>query len=291
MKIRKTNSHFINDTHELSEGIIDQSFSDVLLTHIIGNYNNSIQNPLLLAIQGNPGEGKTFQTLNICKKYRVKVCYYSGAELSGNYEKDSIIELSEDYTRACNYYNDGEYCVIIIDDFHLSPASIKNGVGTTINSQLLTGYLMNLCDKAKSKQIESIPIILLGNTFTDVYEPLKRDGRMDFFHWEASYELKKQIVERIFRDYISLLEFPQLKSFLDKYKNQPVSFFTEIKNDIDKNHIKSSLNRLQHEDIGKFINRLNVKKMERIRVSKLFELAEQRLSNKKHSIEGAKWQL
>lgn len=185
MEARRRNSHFINDTLESSECIIDQSFSDTLLTHIIGNYDDSVQTPLFLAIQGNPGEGKTFQTLNICKKHHIKICYYSGAELSGNYEKDSIIELSEDYTRACNYYNDGEYCVIVIDDFHLSPASAKNGVGTTINSQLLIGYLMNLCDKSKSKQIESIPVILLGNTFKDVYDPLKRDGRMDFFHWEC----------------------------------------------------------------------------------------------------------
>lgn len=291
MEARRRNSHFINDTLESSECIIDQSFSDTLLTHIIGNYDNSVQAPLFLAIQGNPGEGKTFQTLNVCKKHHIKICYYSGAELSGNYEKDSIIELSEDYTRACNYYNDGEYCAIVIDDFHLSPASTKNGVGTTINSQLLTGYLMNLCDKVKSNQIESIPIILLGNTFKDVYDPLKRDGRMDFFHWEAPYELKKQIVECIFRDYISFFDRFRLENFVDKYKDQPVSFFTEIKNDIDKNHIKSSLNQLQHEDIRTFIFKRNSQKTKQISISKLFELAEQRISNKIYSREGVEWQL
>lgn len=291
MGAQKRNSHFINDTLESPDCIIDQSFSDTLLTHIIGNYDNSVQAPLFLAIQGDPGEGKTFQTLNICKKYHIKICYYSGAELSGNYEKDSIIELSEDYTRACNYYNDGEYCAIIIDDFHLSPASTKNGVGTTINSQLLTGYLMNLCDKAKSNQIERIPIILLGNTFKDVYEPLKRDGRMDFFHWEAPYELKKQIVESILRDYIWFFDRFRLENFVDKYKDQPVSFFTEIKNDIDKNHIKSSLNQLQHEDIRTFILNRNSQKAKQISISKLFEFAEQRISNKTYSREGAEWQL
>lgn len=291
MEKQRRNSHFINEIVESTECVIDQSFSDTLLTHIIGNYDENVQAPLFLAIQGNPGEGKTFQTLNICKKHNLKICYYSGAELSGNYEKDSIIELSEDYTRACNYYNDGEYCAIIIDDFHLSPASTKNGVGTTINSQLLTGYLMNLCDKVKSKQIESIPIILLGNTFKDVYDPLKRDGRMDFFHWEAPYELKKQIVECIFRDYISFFERSKLDSFVDKYKDESVSFFTEIKNDIDKNYIKNSLNQLEYGDIKTFIDKCHHKKGKQISISKLFELAEQRLLDKTYSIEGVEWQL
>ena len=291
MEIKKRNSHFINDMFELTECMIDRSFSDRVLTHIIGNYDSNIQSPLFLAIQGNPGEGKTFQTLNICKKHQIKICYYSGAELSGNYEKDSIIELSEDYTRACNYYNDGEYSVIIIDDFHLSPASTKNGVGTTINSQLLTGYLMNLCDKAKSKQIESIPIILLGNTFKDVYDPLKRDGRMDFFHWETPYQLKRQIVENIFQEYISFIESRKLKGFVDKYKEQPISFFAEIKNDIDKSYKKDSIEQFQHEDIKNLIYHCNSLTKRRISISKLFEFAEQRILGKVYQEEGEEWQL
>lgn len=291
MNIQRRNSHFIEDVSPASNCVIDQSFSDTLLTHIIGNYDANVQAPLFLAIQGNPGEGKTFQTLNICKQHYLRICYYSGAELSGNYEKDSIVELAEDYTRACNYYHDGEYSVIIIDDFHLSPASTKNGVGTTINSQLLTGYLMNLCDKARSGQIDSIPIVLLGNTFVDVYDPLKRDGRMDFFHWEAPYELKKQIVERIFSNYVSLLERSKLVRFLDDYKDQPVSFFTELKNDIDKRCIANSLSQLRYGDFDTFIRNRSSQRIKQITISKLYEFAEQRISRKAYSTEGGIWQL
>lgn len=288
MNIQRRNSHFIEETAPVSNCVIDQSFSDVLLTHIIGNYDEHVQAPLFLAIQGDPGEGKTFQTLNICRQHHLRICYYSGAELSGNYEKDSIVELAEDYTRACNYYHDGEYSVIIIDDFHLSPASTRNGVGTTINSQLLTGYLMNLCDKAKSGQIDSIPIILLGNTFENVYDPLKRDGRMDFFQWKTPFELKKQIVEHIFCAYIPFIERYKLAHFLEDYKEQPVSFFTEIKNDIDKSCITDSLNQLKYEDIGSFIRNRNSQKIKQTSICRLREIAERRISKKECSMEGGK---
>lgn len=285
------NSHFIPDSFPITTGIIDAHFRNVLLTHIIGNYSKISRTPLFLAIQGAPGEGKTFQTLQICYEHNVKVCYYSGAELSGNYERDSIVELSEDYTRACNYYNNGEYCAIIIDDFHLSPASTKDGVSTTVNSQLLTGYLMNLCDKVKSSQIESIPIILLGNTFKNVYQPLKRDGRMDFFSWSAPLELKKKIVEKLFRENLSLTDTHKLGDFVETYQNMPISFFSEIKNDLDKNIIRGLIERLGWQDIRTYINNHNQRQNLRIKLFQLYELAEDRKKSTFMASEGGEWEL
>lgn len=275
MEIARRKSHFIQDFSFPESCIIDKNFRKVILEHVIGNYSSSIQSPLFLAIYGNPGEGKTFQTLQICHEHRLNVCYYSGAELSGNYERDSILEFSDDYTRACNYCDNGEYCVIIIDDFHLSPASTKAGVSTTVNSQLLTGYLMNLCDKAKSAQINSVPIILLGNTFEDVYEPLKRDGRMNFFQWIAPLSMKKQIVKDLFKNYLSFKDVWTISNFVEKYRDMPISFFAEIKNDIDKRSIGFLMDKLGHSDIGTYINNFQVLE-KRISFLELSQLAEHR---------------
>lgn len=291
MEFTKRNSHFIEDFPSERTSIIDPAFRNVVLTHIIGNYNNLAQSPLFLAIHGAPGEGKTFQTLQICHEHHVKVCYFSGSELSGNYERDSILEFSEDYTRACNYYNDGEYCVIIIDDFHLSPASTKEGVGTTVNSQLLTGYLMNLCDKAKCSQIDRIPIILLGNTFKNVYAPLKRDGRMNFYHWTAPLELKKRIVEKIFSGNLSYADCKQLGKFVETYQDMPVSFFTEIKNDIDRNEINILINRLGKCDIRTYVDNFHQKDNTRIKISQLYAVAECRKKSISISNDGIEWEL
>lgn len=275
MEIVKRKSHFIQDFVFSEACIIDNSFRKVIIEHIVGNYSDSIQSPLFLAIYGDPGEGKTFQTLQICHEHHLNICYYSGAELSGNYERDSILEFSDDYIRACNYCDEGEYCVIIIDDFHLSPASTRSGVSTTVNSQLLTGYLMNLCDKAKSSQINSIPIILLGNTFENVYEPLKRDGRMNFFHWIAPLDMKKQIVRDLFKNYLSLGDVWMIDNFVEKYQNMPISFFAEIKNDLDKCSICSLIDKLGVSDVETYIKNFQIFKKQ-TSLLELSQLAEHR---------------
>lgn len=276
----KRNTHFLNESFSASTGIVDTTFRKVVLSHIIGNYSTHIQAPLFLAIHGLPGEGKTFQTLQICYEHQIKVCYFSGSELSGNYERDSILEFSEDYKRACNYRSEGEYCVIIIDDFHLSPASTKEGVGTTVNSQLLTGYLMNLCDKAKSSPDDRVPIILLGNTFENVYSPLKRDGRMNFYHWSAPLNLKKQIVGMLFGNYLSFADRIHLEKLVEDYQDMPVSFFSEIKNDIDREEMLSLIDSLGHRNIETYIKSYDqmTKKSLKVKLSQVYQYAEKRKS-------------
>ena len=68
--------HFIEDEDfDLSNemAIIDSEFRKVVLTHIIANYNQTLKMPMFLAIHGNPGEGKTFQTLRICREHGIKI--------------------------------------------------------------------------------------------------------------------------------------------------------------------------------------------------------------------------
>ncbi len=274
--------HFIDDedlnlSSELA--IIDSEFRKVVLTHIIANYNPTLKMPMFLAIYGKPGEGKTFQTLRICREHGIKICYFSGSELSGNYERDSILDIDDNYKRACNYYYSDEKmpCVIVIDDFHLSPASTKAGVGTTVNSQILTGFLMNLCDRARNTPDYRIPIILLGNTFENVYDPLKRDGRMDFYHWKAPRELKEKIILNLFFDCLKKRDLKQLQNFIDTYIDKPVSFFSEIKNDIEKKAIKSHIDAMGRQDIHMYLKAcLNNQKRE-IGIEDIYLIADERI--------------
>lgn len=282
MNVQRRKNYFIDrlDLGKEQEIVIDQTFKNVVLTHITGNYMKNINIPLFLAIQGYPGEGKTFQTLKICSESGVKICYISGSELSGNYEKDSILDLEENYIRACNYFvSENIPCVIIIDDFHLSPASIKSGVGITINSQILIGFLMNLCDKAKNIEQYRTPIILIGNSFKEVYEPLKRDGRMDFFTWKASLSQKCEIAHNLFNELLPKKERVQIQSFVEKYKEQPLSFFKEVKNDIVKEKINIYFNDNNNIDLKKCIIDLENITICKINIKELYNLAEKRLKN------------
>lgn len=280
--IERRVNHFMDDEEfDLSNemAIIDSEFRKVVLTHIISNCDPTLKMPMFLAIYGNPGEGKTFQTLRICRQHGLKICYFSGAELSGNYERDSILDIDDNYKRACNYYygNEKTPCVIIIDDFHLSPASTKAGVGTTVNSQLLTGFLMNLCDKAKVMPNYRIPIILLGNTFKNVYDPLKRDGRMDFYHWKASRELKEKIILNLFSDCLKKSELKQLQGFIDTYIDQPISFFSEVKNDIEKRTIKKCIDSIGQQDIHTYLKACSNLREEKIGIKDICLIADERI--------------
>ncbi len=280
--MQKLTNHFIDyDEFKFNNDVvvISREFKNAILTHIIGNYNGFINMPLYLAIYGNPGEGKTFQTMRICYEYGIKMCYFSGSELSGNYERDSILEIEDNYSRACNYYYGEENipCVMVIDDFHLSPASVQVGIGTTVNSQILTGFLMNLCDKAKNASGYRIPIILLGNTFQNVYEPLKRDGRMDFFHWEAPNELKREVVKKIFVNCLSKRDFRKIDEFVNYYNDRPISFFTELRNDIEKEKIVYQIESSGKKDILMYLQKNNVLTNNSVSIEYLYKLANRRI--------------
>ncbi|MDA8222492.1 AAA family ATPase [Desulfosporosinus sp.] len=233
-------------------------FENRVISHIVGNYMDITPYPLYLSIHGKKGEGKTFQTLRVCSKYRLTVYYISGAQLCGSYEKDSIGDIEENLNRALHQFQTArEISVFIIDDFHLSIASTEVGVGRTVNSQILTGFLMNLADKAKAMKHARIPFILLGNDFNNLYDPLTRDGRMDFFEWKPTLKEKSEIVCCHFDDVISESEKSKLRNIVATYKDKPISFFTEIKNDIFKNRVSQYISHNPHLNVKSMLTALN----------------------------------
>jgi hypothetical protein len=268
-----------NSLLDRQQGLIDPEFEKKLLSHIVGNYLDNSPFPLFLAIHGKKGEGKTFQTIRTCSKYQFNMYYISAAQLCGSYEKDSISDLEENYEEAIfNYKTSKILSVLIIDDFHLSIASAEAGVGKTINSQVLTGYLMNLADKAKAQKNSRVPIVLLGNDFKFLYDPLTRDGRLDFFEWNPSIKVKAAIISSIFEDMDGLKDHAEFKQFVLKNIEHPISFFAEIKNDIQKALVSRIIENDSKKNISLLINELNNKQsiIHKINMKILAEFAEKR---------------
>jgi SpoVK/Ycf46/Vps4 family AAA+-type ATPase len=269
---------------------INQSFENHILSHITGNYMNNSPFPLYLAIHGKKGEGKTFQTLRVCSKYRVVMYYISGAQLCGSYEKDSIGDIEENYNYALHKYNtEGEVSTFIIDDFHLSIASTEAGIGKTVNSQILIGFLMNLADKAKASKKLRIPFILLGNDFDNLYAPLTRDGRMDFYEWKPSMEEKVEIVKAHFDDIVQPKEAAKLEEFVKSYAEQPISFFTELKSDIYKHIVSENISKYistySCKNANEILRNLNSLQMGRVNIAmdKITKFARQRIAYSKRA--------
>lgn len=237
---------------------INPEFESRVISHTLGNFMNYSYFPLFLAIHGKKGEGKSFQTLRICSKYGIEMYYISGAQLCGSYEKDSIGDIEENYNSALESFRDNnELSVFIIDDFHLSIASTEAGVGRTVNSQILTGYLMNLADKAKADKRSRIPFILMGNDFNHLYDPFTRDGRMDFFHWNPDIDEKIRIVSAHFQDIILPQEMVSIENIVRENPHLPVSFFTEIKNEFYKQNVSRHIAMHNVRNANTILNSLN----------------------------------
>lgn len=191
-------------------------FERNVLTHIVSLYlpdNYYFQAPMFLAIEGRAGEGKTTQTIATCSQHGIYIIYVSASELSGAHEKDSINVMKKIYSAAINLKNTGKVVAILIDDFHMGNATTDENVKRTINSNLLTGHLMNLAENNNSIKI---PIILTGNDFSKTYAPLLRSGRADMFEWNPNYEEKKEIVKNILRRFANINE-QEFNELFDKY--------------------------------------------------------------------------
>lgn len=256
---------------------IKPEFEIKVLSHILGNYMQNSPYPLYLAIHGKKGEGKTFQTLRICSKYNIVIYYISGSELCGSYEKDSIKTIENNYNEALeNYREKKEVSVFIIDDFHLSIASTEAGIGRTVNSQILIGYLMNMADKAKAAKEYRIPIILLANDFQHMYGPLIRDGRMDFYEWNPDLNDKIDVVLSHYDDILSESQKDDLKQLVEMYKDQPISFFTEVKNDLQKDQVEKYIENHKSPFVAEMLTGLQQCTLPGCDISKIKEIAKKR---------------
>lgn len=136
---------------------------------------------------------------------------------------------------------------------------------------------MNLCDKARNTPNYRIPIILLGNTFENVYDPLKRDGRMDFYHWKAPRELKEKIILNLFSDCLKRRDLKQLQDFINTYIDKSISFFSEIKNDIEKRAIKNYIDSMGRQDIHMYLKACSNPQKREIGIMDIYSIANERI--------------
>lgn len=261
---------------------IDKEFEKRILTHVIANSLQRSIAPCFLAIEGNMGEGKTVQTINTCFKHGIHVYYFSGSQLAGNLERDSVKELEDTYNYLEKNSKEDVYNVIIIDDFHLSVASCAENVSRTVNSQLLTGYLMNLADATKTLSGKKTPIILIANSFEQLYLPLTRDGRMDLFKWEPDENQKKQIIFQMYREVLRDGISPVFENFVTEYIEESIAFFGEVKNDIYIQAIKEYLEEgnfgTLYDVVGRFDRKFQEYDRKFIEVDKIKKYAEIRKS-------------
>lgn len=219
---------------------VPKVFYDQIELHYIKSTLPELRSPLILAIQGETGQGKTFQCLETLSQMGIHVLLVSGFELAGKYEGSPVRKMNVLYEFALQHQNEIRLpTALLIDDFDNSIVSIRTTgqSGYSVNSQLLTDYFMNLPNKILNGKIP-VPIVLTGNNFRDIYEPLARYGRITFFDWNGpTGEDKVRIVQRIFSDILSPSEQERIGLVLRDFSECSLSFFNELKNTAHDNFI------------------------------------------------------
>lgn len=207
---------------------IPRAFAERILLHVFKNHVPAVNPPLLLAVQGPMGAGKSWQTRRVCERYKITVEAVSGAELSGEHEKASVETFTRAYLRAATKPAPS---VLLIDDFHLSVASTFDDRHYTVNSQLLVGALMNLADDPTAcgtAKVRRTPVILTGNDFTALYAPLTRHGRMEFFDWQPTTEDKAAILRGLLARVLVAADLDRTHVLAERFPDEPVAFFSSL---------------------------------------------------------------
>lgn len=169
------------------------------LTEELARFGMSI--PLLLGIQGRPGDGKSWQTRVVAARLGVTLVRISAAHLSSRWEGQPVQSLLEAYRHAASA--DGGRKAVLIDDLDTGLAAVRENRTYTVNSQLLAGTLMNLADDPEhvsGQAVRRTPIVATANDLSVMYSPLTRFGRMDVFTWDPAVRDRVEIVRRIFQE-------------------------------------------------------------------------------------------
>lgn len=180
-------------------------FQRVVALHILKNMlkKTEVQVPLLLGIHGPSGEGKTFQCENILKKMGVKRFLLSGGQLESPVPGQAAQLVRGTYLRAGESIRGGEcsMAVVLVNDIDTGLGRQEGTAQFTTNQQAVFGELMHLVDYPNSvegKETWRVPVIITGNDFTRLYEPLVRAGRMEAFEWIPTLEERAEIIASIF---------------------------------------------------------------------------------------------
>lgn len=256
-------------------------FEDAITLHIVKNsLELDIRTPLMMVIQGPPGEGKSIQTMEACSRLSVDLVILPGFALSGGIEKEPVHILRTAYSHATSIRKVSKRRVaLLIEDLDTSIVATHPDRQYTVNSQLLTGALMYLCQDPHyfgEPYSERVPIIATGNDFTLVHDALTRHGRAVFFDWVPDPDVKKQVVRRMFSALLPPDEIEKIDGMVDHFSTPPaesIAFYEQVRDSVFDELILDQIQRTRPIDFTAVRLSLDAKKPQ-LTVQRFTEIGE-----------------
>lgn len=174
---------------------IPQRFRKAIQLHLLNNYSASVNmsTPLILGIDGYPGDGKTFQCNEVLGELECNIVSLSASDFGSIYESNAANYIIENYREAATK----PMPVLVLNDLDTAIGNWGSLTQYTANRQFVLNEIMHLCDFPENPHdipTKRVPIIMTGNDFKKIYAPLIRFGRMNHFEWIPTYEERFEIV-------------------------------------------------------------------------------------------------
>ena len=221
------------------KSIVPERFEKEIVVHVMRIISSNIQDaPLILGIDGPPGEGKTYQCKLVLKRLGIKVFSLSAGQFESREAGEPAELIRETYLKACEYVKSLEtnMAAIVIDDADVAFGNWGEMYQYTVNTQTVIGELMGLSDRhieEKNGEFIRIPIFMTGNDLSKIYSPLRRVGRMNFYYWEPNFEERVKMVYFLF-DYLDENECKELVEYVEnlcikkQMKRIPIAFYSDL---------------------------------------------------------------
>lgn len=206
---------------------IPKRFQNMVNTHLLGNMLDIPEYPLMMAIVGRPGMGKTLQLRSFLERSGIKVFSISSADLESDLAGAPAKLLKSQYVKASVEISMKRPAVLVIDDIDTTVGEWEQNTGT-VNHQGILAFLMHLADNPCYIEgigaTKRVPVFLTGNRFELLYEPLRRPGRMYHFEWEPNVEEKIKIV----REILDVADERIAERLVKNNPEQSISFFSSL---------------------------------------------------------------
>ncbi|MBF2026060.1 MAG: ribulose bisphosphate carboxylase small subunit [Oscillatoriales cyanobacterium C42_A2020_001] len=239
---------------------ISPRFLDKIAVHITKNYLDlpNMKVPLILGVHGRKGEGKSFQCELAFERMGINVVHMSAGELESPDAGDPARLIRLRYREAAELVKvRGKMAALMINDIDAGAGRVDQYTQYTVNTQLVNGTLMNIADNPTNVQlpgsydsepIQRIPIIVTGNDFSTLYQPLVRDGRMEKFYWEPSRDDRIGIVAGIFQ--VDQIAHSDIEKLVDTFPTQAIDFFGALRSRLFDEQIRDFIHAVGFERVS-----------------------------------------
>lgn len=201
---------------------IPERFEKEIVLHALRVYNkNFLHAPIMLAIDGPTGEGKTYQCSLVLERIGCKVFPLSAGQFESKDAGAPAQLVRSTYNSAVDYMKESpeNLAAMLIDDADVAFGNWGDLVQYTVNTQGVIGELMNIANSPLSMDSIRVPIYLTGNDLKRIYAPLRRTGRMDFFFWQPTIS-EKALMLFYLLDYLDLEKCEELVSYVERKCNE-----------------------------------------------------------------------